>query len=67
MMILFIEVQEATENSQENAEEIIEICVDLYEEAAEQNKIADLEMIEVLLIALEKMDIRLLIAEIKLT
>ena len=26
----FIEVQEATENSQENAEEIIEICVDLY-------------------------------------
>ena len=41
----FIEVQEATENSQENAEEIIEICVDLYKEAAEQNKIADLEMI----------------------
>ena len=41
----FIEVQEATENSQENAEEIIEICVDLYEEAAGQNKIADLEMI----------------------
>ncbi len=42
---LFIEVQEATENSQENAEEIIEICVDLYKEAAEQNKIADLETI----------------------
>ena len=41
----FIEVQEATENSQENAEEIIEICVDLYKEAAEQNKIADLDMI----------------------
>jgi len=41
----FIAVQEATENSQENAEEIIEICVDLYKEAAEQNKIADLEMI----------------------
>ena len=41
----FIEVQEATENSQENAEEIIEICMDLYKEAAEQNKIADLEMI----------------------
>ncbi|MBO5372702.1 MAG: hypothetical protein J6A75_08285, partial [Lachnospiraceae bacterium] len=40
-----IEVQEMTENSQENAEEIIEICVDLYKEAAEQNKIADLEMI----------------------
>jgi len=41
----FIEVQDATENSQENADEIIEICVDLYKEAAEQNKIADLEMI----------------------
>ena len=41
----FIEVQKATENSQDNAEEIIEICVDLYKEAAEQNKIADLEMI----------------------
>ena len=41
----FIEIQEATENSQENAEEIIEICVDLYKEAAEENKIADLEMI----------------------
>lgn len=40
-----IEVQEETENSQENEEEIIEICVDLYKEAAEQNKIADLEMI----------------------
>ncbi len=40
-----IEVQEETENSQENAEEIIEICVDLYKEAAEQNNIADLEMI----------------------
>ena len=41
----FIEVQETTKNSQENAEEIIEICVDFYKEAAEQNKIADLEMI----------------------
>ena len=40
-----IEIQEITENSQENAERIIEICVDLYKEAAEQNKIADLEMI----------------------
>ena len=40
-----IEVQEMTENSQENVEEMIEICVDLYKEAAEQNKIADLEMI----------------------
>ena len=38
----FIEVQEATENSQENAEEIIEICVDLYKEAAEQNKVLPL-------------------------
>ena len=41
----FIEVQEATENSQENEDEIIEICVDLYKEAAEQNKLADLETI----------------------
>ncbi len=40
-----IEVQETTENSQENEEEIIEICVDLYKEAVDQNKIADLEMI----------------------
>ena len=40
-----IEVQEETENSQENEEEIIEICVYLYKEAAEQNNIADLEMI----------------------
>ena len=41
-----IEVQEAIENSQESEKEIIEICVDLYKEAAEQNKIADLEMIQ---------------------
>lgn len=41
----FIEVQEATENSQENAEEIINICIDLYKKAAEENKIADLETI----------------------
>jgi len=40
-----IEVQEATENSQENAEEIINICIDLYKKAAEENKIADLETI----------------------
>ena len=41
----FIEVQEATENSQDNAEEIINICIDLYKKAAEENKIDDLEMI----------------------
>ena len=40
-----INIQAIQEESQENAEEIIEICVDLYKEAAEQNKIADLEMI----------------------
>ena len=40
-----IEVQEATENSQENAEEIINICIDLYKKAAEENKIDDLETI----------------------
>ena len=32
-----IEVQEATENSQENAEEIINICIDLYKKAAEED------------------------------
>ncbi|MCQ2088263.1 MAG: DUF6070 family protein [Bacilli bacterium] len=38
-----VEVQTIPENSQ--AEEIIDICVDLYEKAVEENKIADLEMI----------------------
>ena len=38
-----VEVQTIPENSQ--AEEIIDICLDLYEKAVEENKIADLEMI----------------------
>ena len=38
-----VEVQTIPENSQ--AEEIINICIDLYEKAAEENKLADLEMI----------------------
>ena len=33
------------EDSKENAEEIINICIDLYKKAAEENKIDDLEMI----------------------
>lgn len=40
-----IEVQTIPENSQEDTEEIIDICLDLYENAAEENKIADVEMI----------------------
>lgn len=40
-----IDVQAVPEESQEDAEEIINICIDLYEKAAEENKLADLEMI----------------------
>ena len=40
-----IDIQVIPEEAQENAEEIINICIDLYEKAAEENKIADLEMI----------------------
>ena len=40
-----IDIQAIPEDSKENAEEIINICIDLYKKAAEQNKIADLEMI----------------------
>ncbi|MEE1032855.1 DUF6070 family protein [Mediterraneibacter gnavus] len=39
-----IDVQVIPEESQED-EEIIEICLDLYKKASEENKIADLEMI----------------------
>ncbi len=39
------EVQEILDNSEEDAEEIISICIDLYEKAAEENKLADLETI----------------------
>ena len=38
-----IDIQAIPEDSKENAEEIINICIDLYKKAAEENKIADLE------------------------
>ncbi len=38
-----IDVHAIPEESQEDAEEIINICIDLYEKAAEENKLADLE------------------------
>lgn len=41
-----IDVQDISEESQKDAEEIINICIDLYEKAAEENKLADLEMIQ---------------------
>ena len=40
-----IDIQAIPEEPQENAEEIINICIDLYKNAAEKNKIDDLEMI----------------------
>ena len=40
-----IDIQAIPEDSKENAEEIINICIDLYKKAAEENKIDDLEMI----------------------
>lgn len=40
-----IDIQAIPEEPQENAEKIITICIDLYKKAAEENKIADLEMI----------------------
>ena len=40
-----IDIQAIPEEPQENAEEIINICIDLYKKAAEENKIADLETI----------------------
>lgn len=40
-----IDVQAISGESQKDAEEIINICIDLYEKAAEENKLADLEMI----------------------
>lgn len=39
------EVQVQQQNTQENEEEIINICLHLYENAAEENKIADLEVV----------------------
>ena len=40
-----IDVQDVSEEEQENEEEIINICIDLYKKAAEENKIDDLETI----------------------
>ena len=40
-----IDVQAIQEKSEENADEIINICIELYEKAAEENKLADLETI----------------------
>lgn len=40
-----IDIQAIPEDSKENAEEIINICIDLYKKAAEENKIVDLETI----------------------
>lgn len=40
-----IDIQTIPEEPQENAEEIINICIDFYKKAAEENKIADLKTI----------------------
>ena len=40
-----IDVQDIQEESEEDADEIINICIDLYEKATEENKLADLETI----------------------
>ena len=40
-----MDVQAVPEESQEDADEIIGICIDLYEKAEEENKLADLETI----------------------
>ena len=39
------EVQVQQQNTKENEEEIINTCLHLYENAAEENKIADLEVV----------------------
>ena len=40
-----IDVQAIQEESEEDADEIISVCIDLYEKAEEENKLADLETI----------------------
>ena len=47
-----IDIQAIPEDSKENAEEIINICIDLYKKAAEENKVADLETIRSIVICL---------------
>ena len=40
-----IDVQDIQEETEEDADEIISVCIDLYEKAEEENKLADLETI----------------------
>ena len=40
-----IDIQAIQEESEENADEIISVCINLYEKAEEENKLADLETI----------------------
>ena len=40
-----IDVQDVSEEEQENEEEIINICIDLYDKSAEEYKLDDLEII----------------------
>ena len=47
-----IDVQAVPDESQEDAEEIINICIDLYDKAAEENKLADLETIRGIVVRL---------------
>ena len=42
---MVIDIQAIQKESEEDADEIINICIDLYEKAAEENKLADLETI----------------------
>ncbi len=44
-MYAMLHIEASGNISQEDAEEIINICIDLYEKAAEENKLADLETI----------------------
>ena len=43
-----IDMQAIPEEAQEDAEEIVNICIDLYEKAAKDNKSDDLEMIRII-------------------
>lgn len=43
-----IAVQDQQQNVKDNEDEIIEICLQLYKKASEENKIADLEMIRII-------------------
>lgn len=54
------------EQKDEETEKIIECCLELYEKAAEENKIADLEMIRSIVNRFGENGFRLLTAEIRL-